>query len=121
MLAHAAVGQSWRPQPQQGDATRPFLSEAQGRDHERLTYLVFEPWYGVGGTLGLALSSQDNKLHGVVGAWEGYGGPQSLMGTPLQKAGLDLAISVAAGFRWLGGAWELYVTPKLGVVTKGSE
>jgi len=105
LLAHFNVGMSWRP-------------GALGTDpSERVTYLAWEPWLLVGGTLGLAHSSADGKLRPLLGVWEAIpyviGAP--VRANPLRSCSPCYTVSLAFGWRWEGKG-ELYLAPKIGIL-----
>lgn len=103
-LTHFNVGMSWRPRD-------------SGPARERLTYVAWEPWFLVGGTLGLAHSTATGGLQPWLGLWEGgayvLGAPGRV--SPLRSCSPCYTLSVALGWRW-NGRGEVYVAPKFGVL-----
>ena len=102
-----------------GQVYRPSR-DTQGRQ-EAVTYLVLEPWYYLGGSLGAAYSTTRGAgLH--AGLWEGFG-------ATLKKGGevscffasngrCAPAWSLAIGLRYLAGDVELYLSPKFGFIER---
>lgn len=124
LFLHAALGQSVRtaesaPRPQEEAATD--LSAAQATSgvgrrttatpwvrvtaDETVTYFAAEPWYFGGATLGFTTSSADDDIGFDGGTWAGVAMADT---TPGPFA------SLSVGVRWLHGAAELYLTPKVG-------
>jgi hypothetical protein len=104
-----STGMSWR------------RSASDTVTRERISYLAWEPWFFVGGTAGIASSSTEHARKPLLGVWEGapyvFGGQN---GSPVLHCGPCWTVSVALGWRW-GGAGELYLTPKLGVLNGESK
>lgn len=77
-------------------------------DHDA-GYVELDPWYIVGGTIGVAIDDE-NVTHAVAGVWEGF-----------PVAGLDggncgdwrSVVTLAGGYRYTG-VHELFVTIKAG-------
>ena len=105
LLARAAVGMSWRP-------GAPGMQET-----ERVTYMAWEPWFLLGGTFGLAHSSQDGSLRRLVGLWEVapwvIGAPRR--SNPVHSCSPCYTVSLAIGWRW-SGPREFYLAPKFGIL-----
>jgi hypothetical protein len=105
LFTHFNVGMSWRPPRLGGDS------------RERVVYAVWEPWFLLGGTLGLRESSSDG-VRPLVGAWEavpfvfGAGGRRSF---PLTTCSPCATLSLAFGWRFDGGG-EFYLAPKVGLL-----
>jgi hypothetical protein len=104
LLARANVGMSWRPPLAGGDT------------HERVTYVVWEPWLFLGGTLGIRTSSSDG-VHPVFGLWEGvpYVFGAFKREAPLYRCSPCATLSVAFGWRF-DGSGEFYLAPKVGIL-----
>jgi len=104
LLTRFNGGMSWRP-PLAGGGTR-----------ERVTYLAWEPWLALGGTLGVRTSSTEG-VHSLLGLWEGV--PFVLgafkRSAPLYRCSPCTTFSLALGWRF-DGAGEIYVTPKVGLL-----
>lgn len=76
-------------------------------------YLVWEPWYFFGGTLGAALGN-DLQPRGVYGVWGGYAQSVSPNFDALfGEETLQWVISFSAGWRGVGANHQLYITPKI--------
>jgi hypothetical protein len=105
LLARAAIGMSWRPGTPATEA------------RERITYLAWEPWFVVGGNLGVAHASGDGSFQRLVGVWEAapwvVGAPRR--SSPLYSCSPCYTVSLAIGWRW-SGAGELYLAPKVGIL-----
>jgi len=107
---------------------------------ETVDYVVFEPWYYVGATAGMAYEKSAG-FSGVWGGWatvpangislaaagfnyKSYGVDGSFLPFAIKNCShgrsLGLGFSIAAGYRWLSGAHEIYVAPKLLTVHCGS-
>jgi hypothetical protein len=69
-------------------------------------YLVYEPWCLGGVTLGAAWSSSTGISH-VLGIWEGAAIPLNDVGQ------MTTSLSLAIGWRYMAGASELYLAPKI--------
>ena len=91
-----------------GQVYRPSKSEAAVNGLETVAYLVAEPWYYVGGTLGVA-GGQYDGVGFAGGLWEGAAIP---IGSGDDSVPI---VSLAAGVRYLNGAVEIYATPKFGI------
>ena len=105
VLTHFSVGMSWRPGP----------SGTIGS--ERLSYAAWEPWFVLGGTLGIAHSSADGEFRSIFGLWEAapwiFGAP--IRSDPLKRCSPCFTVSLAVGWRW-SGSGEFYMSPKLGIL-----
>ncbi|HEY4185123.1 MAG TPA: hypothetical protein VGP07_08650 [Polyangia bacterium] len=104
LFAHVSLGMSSRP-------------GAPGREaREQILYAAWEPWFLVGGTLGVVRSSE-RGIDKMVGAWEAVpwviGAP--VRGNPLHRCNPCFTISLALGWRWSGGR-EFYLAPKVGIL-----
>jgi hypothetical protein len=79
-------------------------------NHE-LYYAEFDPWYWVGGSLGLGLDSRGD-VQGIFGMWEGV----PLGGNALHNCppGYSSLVTLAVGIRY-SGVLEFYGTFKAGV------
>lgn len=98
-LLHASVGGSYR-------------LEAPGGTRA-VHYLAWEPWFVIGGTLGVAIDD-DGVATGAIGAWEA--GPiwiHELRDQRASEAVPAIAVTLAIGWRLMAGRHEIYVTPKL--------
>lgn len=102
LIARANGGMSWRP-----------------RARNLVSYLAWEPWYLVGGSLGAAYSTGDRKVNPLFGVWEAL--PPSIDG---ERATTNYVppscspcytVSVPFGWRW-SGRNEIYLTPKFGIL-----
>ncbi|MEY2937227.1 MAG: hypothetical protein RL033_7976 [Pseudomonadota bacterium] len=82
----------------------------QGDDPAYLHYLVWEPWLYAGGTLGVALTDRFQPRV-AYGAWEGVG--VSLDGDLFESDERQWVVSLAIGWRAVGGTHQFYLTPKL--------
>lgn len=80
------------------------------RDGTTLGYVELDPWFLVGGSLGVAVDS-DDEPHAVLGLWEGL--PILVGGCSTTPNEQRPAITIAVGWRWTG-VHELYVTLKGG-------
>ncbi|TMQ11935.1 MAG: hypothetical protein E6J91_21895 [Deltaproteobacteria bacterium] len=81
------------------------------RAGKTLGYLEVDPWFVVGGTLGLAIDSDGNP-EPVLGLWEGA--PLKLPSCGIGREHYDTTISIAGGYRYTG-VHELYITIKAGI------
>jgi hypothetical protein len=90
------------------------------RSRKRSEYLELDPWFIVGGSLGIAFD-EDGQRSPLVGIWEGLpladntcSGPRDANGesTPTGP-GAHQIISISAGYRYTG-VHELYATVKAG-------
>ena len=78
-------------------------------------YLVWEPWFIVGGTLGVAIDT-GARFHPAFGVWEGLLVELSTDEEVDPYAPHRIFLSFAFGFRWWGTeVSELYFTPKIGL------
>lgn len=79
----------------------------------QLYYAELDPWFFVGGSLGVGVDSR-GTAHPVLGLWEGV--PLTLDAFHRCDTTGDLrrAATLAVGYRWTG-VHELYVTVKAGV------
>ncbi|MCA9539619.1 MAG: hypothetical protein KC620_12065 [Myxococcales bacterium] len=102
-----------------GQVFRPAKRGAASDGREWVGYLVAEPWYYAGATLGAAYGQHDG-VGFAGGLWEAYVIP--LAGFE-DKREFDFdcfddtcrpTLSLAGGVRYLNGEWELYATPKVG-------
>jgi hypothetical protein len=80
------------------------------RDTKEVGYIELDPWYVVGGTLGIGVDSDANAVP-ILGLWEG-----------LPITSIDGScnvwhpeITIAGGYRYTG-AHELYLTMKAGMM-----
>jgi hypothetical protein len=78
------------------------------RGNLEMGYVEIDPWYIVGGTLGVGVQS-DNQVKPVVGFWEGL---------PLTESSDDCigwrqVVTMSAGYRYTG-VHELYISFKAG-------
>jgi len=107
LFLRASGGMSWRPGP------------VGSAEYERITYLAWEPWLVVGGTMGLCHSSASGKVDGLFGAWEAapwvIGAPRHTSIVDYRYCSPCYTVSLALGWRW-SGASEFYLTPKLGIL-----
>jgi hypothetical protein len=107
LFLRASGGMSWRPGP------------VGSAEHERITYLAWEPWFVVGGTMGLYHSSASAKVGGLVGAWEAapwvIGARGHAPVSDYTHCSPCYTVSLALGWRW-SGASEFYLAPKLGIL-----
>ncbi len=71
-------------------------------------YAELDPWYLLGGSLGMGVDSF-GKFHPVVGVWEGV----PLTGNIDCNDDWDTLVTLAGGYRWTG-VHELYLTVKAG-------
>lgn len=105
ILARFSTGMTWRRQA------------AGAAGFERISYVAWEPWFWLGGTLGVAHSSADGRIRPLLGAWEAV--PWVFGGSPTNGMFLRCApcftISLSIGWRW-GGAGEFFMSPKVGVL-----
>jgi len=106
LLARFNAGVSWRPTSQ----------GSQG--HERITYAVWEPWFLLGGTLGVAHSSEGSSVGPMFGVWEAA---PYILGSPIRRNPLSTCspcytVSLAFGWRWSSGTGEFYLAPKFGIL-----
>jgi hypothetical protein len=76
-------------------------------DHDA-GYIEFDPWYIIGGTLGVAVDDENNAS-GVFGVWEGL----PVAGFDNCPDGWHNRVTVAGGYRYTG-VHELFVTVKAG-------
>jgi hypothetical protein len=78
-------------------------------------YVAWEPWGYVGGTLGLAVTDRQPRV--MYGLWEALGqslsGNASLGGGLFDSTELQWVLSIAIGWRGVGGTQSFYITPKL--------
>src|SRR2546421_12170390 len=75
------------------------------RDRKDFGYLEIDPWYIVGGSLGVGIDS-DGDVAGVAGLWEG------IPVTPVCRfSGWRPIVTLAAGVRY-AGVPEIYITAK---------
>jgi hypothetical protein len=78
-------------------------------------YVVWEPWFIVGGTLGVAID-KGARVHPAFGAWEGFPIPLSTDDEIDSRSPHRIFLSIAFGFRWWGtDVNEFYLTPKIGL------
>jgi len=107
LFLRASGGMSWRPGP------------AGSAEYDRITYLAWEPWLVVGGTMGLYHSSASTRFDFLPGAWEAapwvIGAPRRNLSTDFRYCSPCYTVSLALGWRW-SGASEFYLTPKLGIL-----
>jgi hypothetical protein len=105
LITRFSVGMAWRP------------SAGGVPGLEPLAYAAWEPWFLVGGTVGVVKVSSEPRPLPMVGLWEAapyIGGGQT--GTmPLPKCSPCYTLSIALGWRW-SGASEFYLAPKLGFI-----
>jgi hypothetical protein len=75
-------------------------------------YLAFEPWFYIGGTLGLAADDRGDA-RGVYGLWEAA--PMALGDRRIFSSGDQLlwAVSLSIGWRGFGSTHQIYLSPKL--------
>jgi hypothetical protein len=76
-------------------------------DHD-VGYVEFDPWYIIGGTLGVAINDE-NEASGVFGVWEGL----PIAGFEGSCSGWHNIATIAGGYRYTG-VHELFVTLKAG-------
>jgi hypothetical protein len=76
-------------------------------DHDA-GYVELDPWYIIGGTLGIAIDDE-NKAHGVGGVWEGI----PVAGFEGGCSGWQNMVTLAGGYRYTG-VHELFLTLKAG-------
>jgi hypothetical protein len=80
------------------------------RDDKLFGYGELDPWFLVGGTLGVGVDS-DGEVHPVLGVWEGI--PLKLPECELPEGEWGTAVSLSGGYRFTG-VHELYVSIKAG-------
>ncbi|HTJ44780.1 MAG TPA: hypothetical protein VL463_21890 [Kofleriaceae bacterium] len=80
------------------------------RDQESFGYVELDPWFFVGGSLGVGVDD-DGEAHAVLGAWEGL--PILVGGCQTNPNEQRPAVTIAVGWRWTG-VHELYATVKAG-------
>jgi len=78
------------------------------RDDKVLGYIELDPWYLVGGSLGVGVDS-DGEVQPVLGLWEGLPLKDTSCGGGYQRQ-----VTIAGGYRYTG-VHELYFTIKAGV------
>jgi hypothetical protein len=83
---------------------------AVNRDRHGFVYLELDPWYIVGGSLGLGVDTDSGEVSGLVGVWEGV----PVRGLDCNGLGYRFAATLSVGVRYTGVV-ELYVAPKVGV------
>ena len=86
-------------------------------------YAALEPWYLVGGTLGLSSDPYDGGHNAVLGLWEGgplrsweisRNGVRQPEDSCDERSSNELMVTLAAGYRWMAGMHQFYITPKVG-------
>lgn len=104
-LAHASLGGSYQ-------------LKREGNDPAYYHYLVLEPWFVVGGTIGAGLTDT-REVRFVYGLWEGY---TADLDDPLLTGGVKYVdddtrfhwvFSLSIGWRGAGDTQLFYVTPKV--------
>jgi hypothetical protein len=88
-------------------ATGVFYRPGAEGPHEIGLYVAYEPWWFLGGTLGVAVSNEGPK--GVYGVWEGMGLPR---GYRAEQDHPQTLLTLTLGWRGIGTTHELYFTPK---------
>ena len=84
---------------------------AEKRDGKLLGYLELDPWFLLGGSIGLGID-EDQEPYPILGLWEGV----PLRNPPCGSYRAMASFSI--GFRYTG-AWEFYAAPKAGIEDKG--
>lgn len=85
------------------------------RRREFATYLAFEPGFFGGATVGMGVGSADWEPGMVLGLWGGAPAPIGLFTVNPTGSEATGYVTLAIGYRYLAGAHELYVTPKVGI------
>jgi hypothetical protein len=80
----------------------------QYRDGETFTYVELDPWFWVGGSLGVGYGTRTGG-HGILGLWEGVPG----RGYENCERDSRFAMTLSLGYRWTG-VHEIYLAPKVG-------
>lgn len=96
-LARLSLGGSYHLRPHPKDP--PFFH-----------YVAWEPWWGVGGTLGAALTDA-GQVRAVLGVWEGVA--ETLQGDLYTSDERDWVVSFSIGWRVVGSTHQLYSSLKL--------
>lgn len=82
--------------------------------NEVASYVAFEPGFGGGGTIGVSIKTASPDLGLVAGGWAGS--PLRIQLLPQREdSDSTVFVSVAVGYRYLFGAHEIYLTPKVGI------
>jgi hypothetical protein len=87
------------------------------RRGETFTYVELDPWYLIGGTLGVGRASTGDWSP-VIGVWEGIpilGGESNRHCDAVPDDGWHATVTASAGYRY-AGVHELYVTVKGGAM-----
>jgi len=90
--------------------------EAKGDDPWTVHYLAWEPWFIVGGTLGVAVADGKEVARVAYGLWEGFPLAVSAGDDPFPFTGsgdTGLVITFAIGWRGFGSMSQIYFAPKL--------
>ena len=117
---HGSVGRAYRPSQDAADRADRHIAlayDATPVDRtERITYITVEPWFIAGASLGGSISQIDPKVRLTAGVWEGMGVPIELSRGNAGRDAINYAPmgSLAVGLRWLHGAFDVYITPKIG-------
>jgi len=86
----------------------------RGKDPFTVHYLAVEPWFIVGGTLGLAVADGHDVLRLAYGGWEGFPVPLTNGMEPFgRNAGPAWMLTFAVGIRAFGATSQVYFAPKL--------
>ena len=85
------------------------------RIEEVASYVVYEPWFFAGATLGLAVNHRESNVGLVAGGWEGVPVGGWSLDSP-EMSDVNGVVSIAIGYRYLAGAHEIYLTPKVGLM-----
>jgi hypothetical protein len=88
------------------------------RNHVTFAYIEIDPWFVVGGSLGVGADSE-GAVQPVLGLWEGL--PIASFGRPdcvIQRSATSSVVTLAFGYRYTG-VHELYSTLKVGILDQG--
>lgn len=83
--------------------------------NEVASYIALEPGFIGGGTIGVSIRTASPDVGLVAGGWAGSPLRIQLL-PPREDSDVTMFVSLAVGYRYLFGAHEIYLTPKVGIV-----